>query len=101
MKTSSYNGFRGIIENIISENNMIEPSAEKFEKFISENILDKKEINKEVDGIKFDIIAYYVNFELLQIEVTRNNQLIYNGYSTDVRFSGFVSQISKQLNINL
>jgi len=101
MEANSYNGFKSIIENIISENNMIEPSNEKFEEFIAKNDLDKKEISKEVSGIKFDITAYYVNIKLEKIEVSRNGVCIYNGHSTDTRFSGFVNQISKQLEINL
>ena len=101
MEANSYNGFKSIIENIISENNMVEPSKEKFEEFIAKNNLDKKEISKEVSGIKFEITAYYINSKLEKIEVSRNGLCIYNGHSTDVRFFGFVSQISKQLDITL
>jgi|WetSurMetagenome_2_1015567.scaffolds.fasta_scaffold141174_5 hypothetical protein len=101
MKVNNYNGFKSIIENIISKDNMVEPSEEKFEEFIAKNALDKKEISKEVSGIKFGITTYYVNSKLEKIEVVRNGATIYNGHSTDARFSGLVSQLSKQLEITL
>ena len=99
--TNNYDGFKGIIENIICEKEMVEPSPEKFEKFISENNLEKKEFEKEVSGIKFNVVAYYINSELLKIEVIRNGQSIYNGNKCNVQFAGFVSQLSNQLNINI
>lgn len=98
---NNYNGFKGIIENIISEREMVEPTAQKFENFISENNLEKKEFEKEVSGIKFNVTAYYINSELFKLEVLRNNAQIYNGNKGNVQFAGFVSQLSNQLNINL
>jgi hypothetical protein len=102
MNTSNnYNGFKGLIESRIQEKQMTEPSAEKFEKFISENKLQKKEIEKEAFGFKYIVIAYYINEELCKVEVSQNGKEMFNGSSSHPQFNGFISQLSKQLSIEL
>lgn len=101
MKANNYNGFRGLIENIITEKEMLIPSEEKFEKFASENNLEVKNFEKEVSGIKFNVNGYYINGELLKIEVSRNGASIFTGITSSPQFAGFVSQLKNQIGINL
>lgn len=100
MKTyNNYNGFKGLIESIIQEKAMVEPSAEKFEKFISENNLEKKEFSKEVNGMKFKVVAFYINNELLKIEAERNGVKMPSGKKGVNGFDAYVASLEKALNL--
>ena len=98
---TTYNGFKNAIEARITEKEMMEPSLEKFESFISANDLEKKEINNTVSGKNYKVVAYYINGDLCKIELSCDNRDLYSGLAGNQKFDNFIHQIKNQLNINI
>ncbi len=51
-----YNGFKSIIEDIITEKEMVEPAPEKFIKFIAENDLQKRKLKKRLPTLDLKLL---------------------------------------------